>query len=115
NIPPGLTISPLPSVRSFAGANSDFGPISSGRMTRIAGPGTKPEIVLRTPVRSLGCRLVADPERTFVRAVRRGEPKLFVVPRGRVDREHDLRPIGGPVALELPRRGFVLEQAGPLP
>ena len=56
-------------------------------------------------------RPAADPERSFVRAVRRRDPELVVVPAGREDPEHDLRPIRGPLALELPGGGVALEQA----
>ncbi len=37
-----------------------------------------------------------------------------MVPPGRVHPEHDLRPIGGPLALELPGRSVALEQAARL-
>src|SRR5258708_7132106 len=54
-----------------------------------------PGIVLRTPVRGVGPRgLAAEPERSFVRSVSRRDPELVVVPPGREDPEHDLRPIG---------------------
>ena len=62
-------------------------------------------------MRSVGPRVVADPERSFVRAVRRRDPELVVVPPRHEDPEHDLRPIGRPLSLELPGRSFALEQA----
>src|SRR5207245_9442865 len=57
---------------------------------------------------------LADPDRACVTAVRRGETDVVVVPPGRVDLEDDLRSIRGIVALELPGRSVVLENAARL-